>query len=307
MQKLLILAITIVILINCNPFAHSDTIILKDGRKIEGFIVEEQKNSYLVKIPIGSIKVKKENVSEIKRLPPEENYLNFGNQYLLTQNYDAALEQYKKALATNPDFQPAKDAIKKAEKLKREEEEKKRAELEKKEQELLEKKEKVTSGFGFSLEIAGGKFSVLETKLDSPAEIAGIKAWDIIVQIDGQLTKDKQLEEILDYLLKPEATSYQFTIQRDVDLVRKRIEHQKRSVVGVGIFLDAAEDGLIINSVITGGPADLAGLKAKDRIIAIDGKPTQGISFDQASGLISGAESTSVKFTIQRNIDLIRK
>lgn len=307
MQKLFILAITTAILINCNPFAHSDTIILKDGRKIEGFIVEEQKDSYLVKILIGSIKVKKENVSEIKRLPPEENYLNFGNQYLLSQNYDAALEQYKKALATNPDFQPAKDAIKKVEKLKKEAEEKKRAELEKKEQELLEKKEKVTSGFGFSLEIASGKFSVLETKLDSPAEISGIKAWDIIVQIDGQLTKDKQLEEILDYLLKPEATSYQFTIQRDVDLVRKRIEHQKRSVIGVGIFLDAGEDGLIINSVITGGPADLAGLKAKDRIIAIDGKPTQGISFDQASSLISGAELTSVKFTIQRNIDLIRK
>lgn len=307
MQKLFILTITIAILIKCNPFAHSDTIILKDGRKIEGFIVEEQKDSYLVKILIGSIKVKKESISEIKRFPPEENYLNFGNQHLLTQNYDAALENYKKALATNPDFQPAKDAIKKAEKLKKEKEEKKRAELEKKEQELLEKKEKVLSGLGMELGIIDGKLSAVKTVLDSPAEVVGIKALDTIVQIDGQATQDKLLEEILDYLLKPEATSYQFTIQRDVDLVRKRIEHQKRSVVGVGIFLDAGEDGLIINSVITGGAADLAGLKAKDRIIAIDGKPTQGISFDQASTLIGGAELTSVKFTLQRNIDLIRK
>lgn len=307
MQKLFILAITIAILIKCDPFVHSDTIILKDGRKIEGFIVEEQKDSYLVKILIGSIKVKKENISEIKRLPPEENYLNFGNQYLLSQNYDAALENYKKALEVNPTFQPAKNAIAQAEKLKKEAEEKKRAELEKKEKELLEKKEKVLSGFGMELGIIDGKLNAVKTELDSPADVNGIRTWDLIVQIDGQATKDKSLEEILNCLLKPNVTTYQFTIQRDVELTRKRIEHQKQVVVGVGIFLDADEDGLIINSVITGGPADLAGLKAKDRIIAIDGKPTQGISFDQASTFIGGVESTSAKFTIQRNIDLIRK
>ncbi|KPK39304.1 MAG: hypothetical protein AMJ78_08705 [Omnitrophica WOR_2 bacterium SM23_29] len=299
--------ITVVILIAYNPTAYTDTLFLKDGRKIEGFIVEERKDFYLVKILIGSIRVRKENVSEVKRLLLEENYLNFGNQYLLTQNYDAALEQYKKALEVNPGFQPAKKALARTEKLKKEAEEKQRAELESREKELLEKKGRVLSGFGMDLGFVNGKLNVIKAELDSPADVNGIKTWDLIPQIDGQATQEKSLEEILNYLLKPDTTSYKFIIQRDVELTRKRIKHQKQVVVGIGVFLDADEDGIIINSVITGGPADLAGLKARDKMIAIDGKPTKGISLDEAGILISGQESTNIKLTIQRNVELIRK
>ena len=193
--------ITVVILIAYNPTAYTDTLFLKDGRKIEGFIVEERKDFYLVKILIGSIRVRKENVSEVKRLLLEENYLNFGNQYLLTQNYDAALEQYKKALEVNPGFQPAKKALARTEKLKKEAEEKQRAELESREKELLEKKGRVLSGFGMDLGFVNGKLNVIKAELDSPADVNGIKTWDLIPQIDGQATQEKSLEEILNYLL----------------------------------------------------------------------------------------------------------
>lgn len=290
-----------------SSFASPDTIILKDGRKIEGFILEERKDSYVVKISIGTVTFNKEDVSEIKRLPPEENYLNFGNQFMVSQNYDAALEQYKKALEVNPEFQPAKNAIAQIEKLKAEAEQKKRVESERREKELLAKKEKVKSAFGMELGIVNGELSVLKTERDLPAEAAGIKTSDMVVLIDEQTQKEKSFEEILNYLLKPNKSSYKVTIQRNVVLTRKRIEYQKRPVVGVGIFLDADQDGLLISSVITGEPADLAGLKVKDRIIAIDNNPTKGISLDQVSNLIGGSEATNVKLTIQRNAELERR
>lgn len=290
-----------------SSFASPDTIILKDGRKIEGFILEEKKDSYVVKISIGTVTFNKTDISEIKRLPPEENYLTFGNQFMVNQNYDAALEQYKKALEINPQFQPAKNAIAQIEKLKAEAEERKRAELEKKEKELLAKKEKAKGAFGAELGIINGELNVIKSERDSAAEKAGIKASDTIVQIDELTPKDKSFEEILNYLLKSDKTSYKFTVQRNVVLTRKRIEYQKRPLVGVGIFLDVDQDGLLISSIITGEPADLAGLKVKDRIIAIDNTPTKGISLDQVSALIGGSEATNVKLTIQRTAELERR
>ncbi len=306
-NRLASILITGAILICCNISTHADTIILKDGRKMEGFILEERRDSYVVKIAIGTVTFNKEDISEIKRLPPEENYLNFGNQFMVSQNYDAALEQCKKALEVNPEFQPAKNAIAQIEKLKAEAEEKKGAELDKKEIELLAKKEKIKSGFGMELGMVNGELSALKTERNSSAQAAGIKASDIIIQIDERMPKGKTLEEILNYLLNSNTTSYKFTIQRNVVLTRKRIKYQKLPVIGVGVFLDVDQDGLMINSVIAGEPADLAGLKAKDRIIGIDNSPTKGVSLDQVSNLIGGSEATNVKLAIQRTVELERR
>ncbi|MDP2942371.1 MAG: tetratricopeptide repeat protein, partial [Candidatus Omnitrophota bacterium] len=106
------------------PRTYADTIILKDGRRIEGLILAEQQDCYIVKIKIGTTKVEKAMIEKIDRLSSEENLVNFGNQYLESKNYDSALEQYKKALDINPEYQPAKDAMTKVEKIKKEMEEK---------------------------------------------------------------------------------------------------------------------------------------------------------------------------------------
>ncbi|KPK42474.1 MAG: hypothetical protein AMJ78_02355 [Omnitrophica WOR_2 bacterium SM23_29] len=308
MQKYFIpILIISTLLISCKPFAHADTIILKNEVKIDGFIVAEEPEYYIVEIPIGKIRIKKENVREIIRLSPEENYLNFGNQYLTTQNYDAALEQFKKALKIKPDFQQAKDAIARIEKIKKEAEEKRLAELKKKEEEFLEKKEKLTSGFGLELEIVNGQLSVSKIEPDSPAEAAGLKNLDKIIQIDEQATEDKSLEEILNRLLRQDTASYKFTFQREVNLIRKRIVYQKQPIIGVGVFLDTGPNGLVITSVLPDEPADLEGLRENDIVVAIDDNPTKGISLDQASDLIAGNELTNIKFTIQRDIELKRR
>lgn len=304
---LILILIISTFLISCKPFAYSDTIILKNEVKIDGFIIAEEPEYYIVEIPIGKIKIKKENVREIKKLPPEENYLNFGNQYLATQNYDAALGQFKKALEIKPDFQQAKDAIAQIEKIKKEAEEKRLAELKKREGELLEKKEKVTSGFGLELEIVNGQLRVSKIEPDSPAEAAGLKNLDKITQIDEQTTEDKSLEEILNRLSRQDTTSYKFTLQREVNLIRKRIVYQKQPIIGVGIFLDTGPNGSVITSVLPGEPADLEGLKENDIVIAIDDNSTKGISLDQASDLIAGNELTNIKFTIERDVELNRR
>lgn len=286
---------------------YADTIVLKDGRRIEGLILAEQQDCYIVKIKIGTTKVDKAMIQKIDRLSSEENLLNLGNQYLDSKNYDSALEQYKKALDVNPEFQPAKDAIAKAEKIKKDIEEKKRAELEKKKKELEEKKDAVEKGFGFRLDIANDQLRVISVNADSGAEAVGLKRNDQIIQINSQPTKGKSLEEIINLLIKSDGNSYNFLIQREVELTRKKIDYQKHTFVGVGIFLDVAGNDLIVNSVIAGEPADLAGLKPKDRVISINGKPTVGISVNDAAELIGGTELSVVTLIIQRSAEIERK
>lgn len=286
------------------PYGHADTIFLKDGRKIEGVIQAQQQDSYIVKIKIGMTKIDKAMIDKIERLSSEENFVNFGNQYLNSGNYDAALEQYKKALDVNPGFQPANDAIDKVEKIKAAIEEKRRAELERKRKELEDKKNAVEQSFGFTLDGEGGQLKIISVNADSGAKEAGLKPNDLIIQINKQPTKGKSFEEIIDKLALGEGNSYSFLIQREVELTRKKIDYQKHTFVGVGIFLDVEENDLIINSVISWEPADLADLKPQDKVISIDGKLTKGLPVNDAAELLSGAELSSVILVIQRTAEI---
>ncbi len=71
---------------------------------------------------------------------------------------------------------------------------------------------------------------------------------------------------------------------------------------GIGIYLhqDPHTKKLIINATIPGSPADKAGLKNGDTIVAINGISMKGKDINSASDLIEGQAGTSVTLTIQR-------
>src|SRR5262249_53506210 len=50
---------------------------------------------------------------------------------------------------------------------------------------------------------------------------------------------------------------------------------------GMGVTLDSAETDARILSVLPGGPAEHAGVKADDRIVTIDGAPTSTLTREQ--------------------------
>lgn len=69
---------------------------------------------------------------------------------------------------------------------------------------------------------------------------------------------------------------------------------------GIGIFFDIIKEKITIMSVISGGPSEAIGLKAGDRIIAIDGKSAIGIKRDEVPLKLKGPQGTSVRVTIER-------
>ncbi len=64
------------------------------------------------------------------------------------------------------------------------------------------------------------------------------------------------------------------------------------SFVGLGVELKAQGGELVIVRVITGSPAEQAGVRAGDRIRAVDGRLTRNYTTDQAANLLQGPAGT---------------
>jgi carboxyl-terminal processing protease len=73
-----------------------------------------------------------------------------------------------------------------------------------------------------------------------------------------------------------------------------------RDYEGIGAFVDIKGDYMTIISPIKGSPAAAAGLRAGDKVIAIDGKDMTGVSPEEVRQQVLGPEGTTVTLTILR-------
>lgn len=69
---------------------------------------------------------------------------------------------------------------------------------------------------------------------------------------------------------------------------------------GVGMEIGVKEKIIVVVAPLPDSPAERAGMVTGDKIVAIDGKPTDGFSVEQAVRLIRGERGTTVKLTVLR-------
>jgi carboxyl-terminal processing protease len=69
---------------------------------------------------------------------------------------------------------------------------------------------------------------------------------------------------------------------------------------GIGVLINAALKPATIIKVYRGSPAEQAGLRQLDEIIAVDGVDVSELAVDQVSPLVRGPEGTQVKLTVRR-------
>lgn len=70
--------------------------------------------------------------------------------------------------------------------------------------------------------------------------------------------------------------------------------------VGIGATVSAIDGWLTVVSPMEESPAFRAGLMAEDRIVEIDGKPTQALTLDACVDLLVGKPGTDVRLVIER-------
>ncbi|MBB3112947.1 carboxyl-terminal processing protease [Paenibacillus phyllosphaerae] len=70
--------------------------------------------------------------------------------------------------------------------------------------------------------------------------------------------------------------------------------------VGIGVEVREEDKQFIIDTVIEGAPAEKAGIKAGDTIVAVDDQAAAGMESDKLLGLVRGEEGTEVTLTLLR-------
>ncbi len=82
------------------------------------------------------------------------------------------------------------------------------------------------------------------------------------------------------------------------DQVRQASEDLSGSFSGIGAFLGERGGAPIIVSVISGSPADRAGLRSGDAIIEIDGRAAEELSVEEVVTLVRGPAGSTVRVTV---------
>ncbi len=115
-------------------------------------------------------------------------------------------------------------------------------------------------------------------------------------EITNKIMMQGALRGILDSLEDP--YSNYFTKEQ----LKSFKEEMSGKYAGVGMVVQKkVDEPLTVVSPIEDTPAYTAGIRAKDKIIAIDGKSTFKISSEESIKLLKGKEGTTVKLTIVRD------
>ncbi len=97
-----------------------------------------------------------------------------------------------------------------------------------------------------------------------------------------------------------EALGDPHTAYMDPDQMRQSNISLDGEYEGIGAYVDTTTEYVTIVTPISGSPAEAAGLRPGDQVLAVDGTDMTGIPGDAVIGYILGPEGTSVTLTIRR-------
>jgi carboxyl-terminal processing protease len=80
----------------------------------------------------------------------------------------------------------------------------------------------------------------------------------------------------------------------------ERRENGEAAFTGVGILLMARDGQFYVNQVYPGGPAEGAGVRPFDRVVAVNGNTIDGLKMDEVSAMIRGPAGTRCVLTVAR-------
>ena len=113
--------------------------------------------------------------------------------------------------------------------------------------------------------------------------------------------EEKELEDAAAHAMVM-ATGDRWSYYIPAEEYQSYVDQMANSYVGIAIRIQQTEeeDGFLVIKVDAGGPADKAGMLPGDRIVAVDGISTVGMTPNEGSLLVRGEEGTPVTLTIRR-------
>jgi carboxyl-terminal processing protease len=147
--------------------------------------------------------------------------------------------------------------------------------------------------------------STPSTSSASPKELESLfkpfwEAWDIVHNqyVDQPVDDVALMQGAIRGML--EALGDKQTFYMDPKTYESETSSLQGEYEGIGAYVDTEGDYLTIVSPIGGSPAEAAGLRPGDKIIAIDGEDMTGYTPEQARQKVLGPAGTEVTLTIAR-------
>jgi len=143
---------------------------------------------------------------------------------------------------------------------------------------------------------------------NSPAELAGVQPGDLISQIDGK--NDPSWRDLEDMVAVNPDQDLPVTIKRDgekkqlkLHVAARAIEQEKIGYSG----LKADDEKISVLDVSPGEPADVAGLRSGDNIIAVNGNRVEQSEFGQLDiiNVIRKSEDKALTLTVKRDDSVV--
>ena len=72
---------------------------------------------------------------------------------------------------------------------------------------------------------------------------------------------------------------------------------------GVGLEIDIIQGQLVVTAPLKGSPAEAAGFRSNDQIVAVNGETVNGLTLDDVVAKIKGPSGTKVSFTVVRGTE----
>ena len=112
-------------------------------------------------------------------------------------------------------------------------------------------------------------------------------------KVDGDKISDSAMQGML-WTLDPHSSF--FTREE----FRKLGEEQASQFYGIGVSILQHRDGVYVQSVVPGTPAEKAGLRYGDRFVSVEGKDAKEWTSSEVSRNVRGEKGTPVKIRIER-------
>ncbi|MDR1397499.1 MAG: S41 family peptidase [Desulfarculales bacterium] len=124
---------------------------------------------------------------------------------------------------------------------------------------------------------------------------------EVLAEVQSKYVEEKSLDDLIDEALKGMLNGLDPHSAYLTQAEFKELQDDtKGSFSGVGIEITPKDGALTVVSPIEGTPADLAGVKAGDQIMKIDGQLTKNMTLTEAIKAIRGERGTSVTLSLMR-------
>ncbi len=120
----------------------------------------------------------------------------------------------------------------------------------------------------------------------------------LIKNYDGEINDNIAVEGAIKGMVNSLGDPY--TIYMNKDEYKKFKEQNSGEYMGIGVYVGVKNNKVTVIAPIEGSPADKAGIKSDDIIIAVNGEQV-GNDVDKATSLITGKEKEEVTLTIKRD------